>query len=150
RQHRAFVNFDMEQYAYKNVTLRIFREVLYEDEFRDWPAVGIAIQAYLRDSEDDLKQLATWAERRGTGVWVRLVKGAYWDYETIVAAQQGWPSPVWSRKWESDATFEKLTRFLMERHELLRPALGSHNVRSLAHGMAVAEALGVPRRRYEI
>src|SRR5262249_39020668 len=43
RAHRAFVNFDMEQYAYKNVTLRIFREVLEEDEFRDWPDVGIAI-----------------------------------------------------------------------------------------------------------
>ena len=40
----------MEQYAYKDLTLRIFREVLDEDEFRDWPDVGIAIQAYLRDT----------------------------------------------------------------------------------------------------
>ena len=38
----------MEQYAYKDLTLRIFREILEEDEFRDWPDVGIAIQAYLR------------------------------------------------------------------------------------------------------
>src|SRR5262249_48558984 len=28
REHGAFVNFDMEQFAYKDVTLRIFREVL--------------------------------------------------------------------------------------------------------------------------
>src|SRR5579885_959042 len=47
RQHGAFVNFDMEQYVCKDVTLRIFREILGEDEFRDWPDVGIAIQAYL-------------------------------------------------------------------------------------------------------
>src|SRR5262249_17050465 len=150
RAHRAFVNFDMEQFAYKDVTLCIFREVLDEEEFRDWPDVGIAIQAYLRSCEDDLQELAHWAERRGTGVWVRLGKGAYWDYETIVAAPHGWPGPVVQHKAESDANFEKLTRFLMERHHLLRPALGSHNVRSIAYGMATAEALGVSPRRYEI
>ena len=45
-----------------------------------------------------------WAERRGTPVWVRLVKGAYWDYETVMAAQQGWPMPVFTHKWETDAS----------------------------------------------
>src|SRR5687768_5730473 len=48
RQTGAFVNIDMEAYAYKDVTLRIFREVFQEDEFRDWPDVGIAVQAYLK------------------------------------------------------------------------------------------------------
>ena len=38
----------------------------------------------------------------------------------------------------------------MERFARLRPALGSHNVRSLAYAMAVAEALDVPRDGYEI
>src|SRR5437763_953153 len=70
RRHGAFVNFDMEQYSSKDITLRIFQEVLTEDEFRDWRDVGIAIQAYLRDTEDDLKALLRWAERRGTQVWV--------------------------------------------------------------------------------
>ena len=48
RRRGAFVNIDMEQYAFKDATLRIFQEVFAEDEFRDWPDVGIAIQAYLR------------------------------------------------------------------------------------------------------
>src|SRR5919202_4161741 len=68
REHGAFVNVDMEQYAYKDLTLRIFREVLEEDEFRDWADVGIAIQAYLKSCGDDLADLAGWAERRGTPV----------------------------------------------------------------------------------
>ena len=58
RRQRAFVNVDMEQYAFKDLTLRIFREVLTEEEFRDWPDVGIAIQAYLRDCAADLESLA--------------------------------------------------------------------------------------------
>ena len=107
----------MEQYAFKDLTLRIFREVLDEDEFRDWPDVGIAIQAYLRDSATRPGRLwPTGRERRGTPVWVRLVKGAYWDYETVMAAQQGWPVPVFTHKWETDANYETLTRFLLENH----------------------------------
>jgi RHH-type proline utilization regulon transcriptional repressor/proline dehydrogenase/delta 1-pyrroline-5-carboxylate dehydrogenase len=150
RRRRAFVNVDMEQYAYKDLTLRIFREVLDEDEFRDWPDVGIAIQAYLRGCAADLEGLARWAERRGTPVWVRLIKGAYWDYEVLVAAQQNWPVPVFTNKWETDANYERLSRFVLEHHAVLRPAFGSHNVRSLAHALATAQALNVPARSFEL
>jgi RHH-type proline utilization regulon transcriptional repressor/proline dehydrogenase/delta 1-pyrroline-5-carboxylate dehydrogenase len=150
QRQRAFVNVDMEQYAYKDMTLRIFCEILEEDEFRAWPDVGIAIQAYLRDTERDLEELAHWAERRGTPVQVRLIKGAYWDYETVVAAQQGWPVPVFTHKWETDATYERLTRFLLEHRDALRPAFGSHNVRSLAHAIATAQVMGLPPSAYEI
>jgi len=150
RSNRAFVNFDMEQYAHKDVTLRIFQEILLEDEFRDWSHVGIAIQAYLRDTAGDLARLRDWAEQRGTSVWVRLVKGAYWDYETILARQMGWPIPVWQQKWQSDAAYERLTRFLLENYRWLRPAFGSHNVRSLAHALACAQVLDVPERSFEI
>jgi RHH-type transcriptional regulator, proline utilization regulon repressor / proline dehydrogenase / delta 1-pyrroline-5-carboxylate dehydrogenase len=150
RQQHAFVNVDMEQYAYKDLTLRIFREVLEEEEFHDWPDAGIAIQVYLRDAGQDLEELAQWAQRRGTPVWVRLIKGAYWDYETVVAAQQDWPVPVFTAKWETDGCYEQLTRFLLERHTVLRPAFGSHNIRSLAHVLATARLLGVPPRSYEI
>lgn len=150
QQCRAFVNLDMEQYAFKDLTLRIFRDVLHEDEFRDWPDVGIALQAYLRDGSADLEDLARWAEQRGCPVWVRLVKGAYWDYETVVAAQEGWPVPVFTDKAATDATFEKLTRFLFEHQELLRPALGSHNVRSLAHALALADVLRLPPGSFEL
>src|SRR5207237_6614654 len=58
RRQGAFVNFDMEQYAYKDLTLRIFRALLTEDEFRDWPDVGIAIQAYLRECAAGLAAMA--------------------------------------------------------------------------------------------
>ncbi|HVL14722.1 MAG TPA: proline dehydrogenase family protein, partial [Gemmata sp.] len=146
----AFVNFDMEQYSFKDTTLKIFRDILTEPEFRDWPHVGIAIQAYLRDTEEDLKQLLDWAKNeRKCPVWVRLVKGAYWDYETVIAAQNHWPVPVFTKKWESDANFEKLTEFLLANAEWLVPAFGSHNIRSIAHAMAVAEKLKVPGRRFE-
>ncbi len=150
KQTGAFVNFDMEQHSFKDVTLQIFRNILTEQEFRDWPHVGIAIQAYLKDTEADLHALLEWAKNtRKSPVWIRLVKGAYWDYETVIAAQNHWPVPVFTKKWQSDANFEKLTEFLLANVDWLVPAFGSHNIRSISHAMAVAEQLKVPPRRYE-
>ncbi|MGD0390565.1 MAG: proline dehydrogenase family protein [Tepidisphaeraceae bacterium] len=142
RQNGAMINLDMEQFAFKDLTLEIFKSVFMEDEFRDWPHVGIAIQAYLRCTLDDLNGLAQWSERRGTPVGVRLVKGAYWDFETVVAAQNGWPIPVFIDKAETDANFESAAAFLIERRRLLRPAIASHNVRSIAAALAHAERCG--------
>ena len=76
RAQGAFVNVDMEQYAYKETTLRIFREVMDEPEFRDWSDAGIVLQAYLRDTGADLEAMLEWVETRPAPVWVRLVKGA--------------------------------------------------------------------------
>jgi RHH-type transcriptional regulator, proline utilization regulon repressor / proline dehydrogenase / delta 1-pyrroline-5-carboxylate dehydrogenase len=81
---------------------------------------------------------------------VRLVKGAYWDYETVLADQNGWPSPVWRSKAETDACYERLSRRLLETHAETAPAFGSHNLRSLAHALAVAEELRVPSAAYEV
>ena len=93
REVGAFVNFDMESYAHKNTTLELFRTLFAEPEFQDWPHAGIVIQAYLRDAERDLRDLLDWGRARGTRFTVRLVKGAYWDYEKIKAAQNGWRCP---------------------------------------------------------
>src|SRR6266404_3709336 len=98
RELGAFVNFDMESYAHKNATLELFKALFTESEFRDWPHVGIVIQAYLRDAEDDLRDLLEWGRARGTRFAVRLVKGAYWDFEKIKSRQNGWACPVFLQK----------------------------------------------------
>ena len=145
----AFVNFDMESYAHKNATLDLFRTLFTETEFRDWPHVGIVIQAYLRDAEDDLRDLLEWGRARGTRFAVRLVKGAYWDFEKIKSRQNGWACPVFLQKPESDLNFELLTRIMLENESIVTSAFGSHNVRSIAHAQALADQLGIDRSRFE-
>ncbi len=145
----AFVNFDMESYQLKDLTLALFRSILEEEEFATQPAMGIALQAYLRSAEADLDALIKWARTRQRPLTVRLVKGAYWDYETIIAQQRDWPSPVWAHKAESDACFERLTVTLLQNIDVITPAFASHNVRSCAHAMAVANQLGIDPRAYE-
>ncbi len=145
----AFINFDMESYAHKNATLDLFAALFTEPEFRDWPHAGIVIQAYLRDAENDLRDLIAWGRKRGTRFTVRLVKGAYWDYEKIKSGQNGWDVPVWLDKPESDANFERCTRVLLENEDIVTAAFGSHNVRSISHAMALADDLGIAKSRFE-
>jgi RHH-type transcriptional regulator, proline utilization regulon repressor / proline dehydrogenase / delta 1-pyrroline-5-carboxylate dehydrogenase len=149
RELGAFINFDMESYAHKNTTLELFKTLFTEEEFRDWPHAGIVTQAYLRDSEADLCDLIEWGRARGTRFAVRLVKGAYWDYETAKSRQNGWDCPVYLQKPASDANFETLTRLLLENESVVTSAFGSHNVRSIAHAQALADELGIDRSRFE-
>ena len=146
----VMVHFDMEQYRYKDLTLAILQDILLEPEFRQRDDIGVTLQAYLRDSYEDLQALVDWAKERGTPVTVRLVKGAYWDQETITARQNGWPSPVYREKVSTDANFERMTQLLLENHDVLYAAIGSHNVRSQAHAMAIAETLKIPKRQIEL
>lgn len=146
----AGVHFDMEQYAYKDLTLSILKKLLLEEEFRSRTDVGMTIQAYLRDSERDTKDLIAWAKERGYPLTIRLVKGAYWDQETIKAAQKDWQQPVYNDKAATDANFESITQLLLENHEYIYSAIGSHNVRSQAVAIAIAETLNIPRRRFEM
>ena len=73
---------------------------------------------------------------------VRLVKGAYWDHEVVEARQHGWTPPVYEQKAESDRNFEQLTRRLLEGWPHVRPAIASHNLRSVAHAVAANRAAG--------
>ena len=73
---------------------------------------------------------------------MRLVKGAYWDQELVQARQHGWPAPVFEAKAQCDQNFEQLTRRLLEARPAVRVAIASHNLRSVAHAIAVNRLSG--------
>lgn len=145
----VFINLDMEQYSVKHLTLEVFTELINEPELRNYKYFGIVIQAYLRDSFEDVKALVDFSQKRGTPFAVRLVKGAYWDYETIEAEQRGWPVPVYLVKAESDANYEVCAKYLLENIKHISPAFASHNVRTLAACMLYAEKLNIPKDAIE-
>ncbi len=149
RELGAFINFDMESYALKNATLELFKTIFTEPEFKDWPNAGIVIQAYLRDSESDLRELIEWGRVRVLGSPSGWSKVRTWDYETTKSGQNGTRSPVFLQKPESDANFELLTRVLFENESVVTAAFGSHNVRSIAHAQAAADELGIDCSRFE-
>jgi RHH-type proline utilization regulon transcriptional repressor/proline dehydrogenase/delta 1-pyrroline-5-carboxylate dehydrogenase len=140
----AHVHIDMESLDSREAVLELVLALLAEEEFRDGPSTGIVLQAYMRDSPDQLEHILAWAsaERRTPPPVVRLVKGAYWDHEIAEAGQHGWPVPVFEVKADCDRNFEFLTRRLLASRPTVRVAIASHNLRSVAHAIAVNHLTG--------
>ena len=147
----AHLHIDMESVDTIEATLGLVFELLDEPELRAGPSAGIVMQAYLRESPEQLERVLEWAgaTEREQPLVVRLVKGAYWDHEVVDARQHGWTPPVFEEKRESDRNFETLTRRLLESWPDVRPAIASHNLRSVAHAVAAARELGREDRDVE-
>ena len=149
REAGAFVNLDMEMYSLKNITLDAFTELMDEEEFRSWCGAGVALQAYLPETWEDLQKIVGWAKSGGRRITVRLVKGAYWEYETVTARQRGWPAPVFARKSHTDWNFERCTELMLANGSAIIPAIATHNVRTLAAALVAAERHGVAADAFE-
>jgi RHH-type proline utilization regulon transcriptional repressor/proline dehydrogenase/delta 1-pyrroline-5-carboxylate dehydrogenase len=149
RRRDAHLHIDMESFDSREAVTDLVLEVLSEEEFRDGPSAGLVLQAYLRDSPALCDRILAWAAEanRASPVTVRLVKGAYWDHEIVEARQHGWDAPVFEVKADSDRNFEDLTVRLLEARAAgiaVRPAIASHNLRSVAHAIAQNRRLGAP------
>jgi proline dehydrogenase len=152
RERDAHLHIDMESLDSREAIGELVRELLAEDEFRDGPSAGIVLQAYLRDSPEELDRLLAWAREtpRAQPLLIRLVKGAYWDHEIVEARQHGWNVPVFDVKADCDRNFEQLTTRLLEARPHVRVAIASHNLRSVAHAIAANRALGADDRDLEL
>ncbi len=144
RELGAHLHVDMEWLDTREAVLDLVLEILSEDEFAAGPSAGVVLQAYLRDSPETLERLLEWSHehRDAQPPVVRLVKGAYWDHEIVEARRHGWPAPVFEDKAECDRNFEALTRRLLDARPLVRVAVASHNLRSIAHAIAYNRAVG--------
>jgi len=151
KRNGVLINFDMEQHHLKDLTLDTFMHACEAIDFE----AGLAMQAYLKSGVDDAKRISQWAKRTGKVVTVRLVKGAYWDYETIHAEQEGWPCPVFNEKWQTDQNFEQMVEVFLDACPTkpgeggIKLALGSHNVRSIAAALSGLDRRKLPRKAIE-
>lgn len=124
------IEMDMEGSAYTDATLDIF-----EGTQREFGNVGLAVQAYLFRTEQDLRRLAALKPK------IRLVKGAYREPKRI--AFQGKP--------RVDSNYKRLATLLLEgaTRGSFFPAIASHDPMMIAHAQAEAKRLNLPRDKWE-
>ncbi|WP_433698469.1 proline dehydrogenase family protein [Nocardiopsis sp. CA-288880] len=120
------VTFDMEDHTTVDSTLGILREMR-----EDFPSTGAVLQAYLRRTVADCRDLS------GAGSRVRLCKGAY-DEPASVAYRD---------KAEVDKAYVRALRVLMEGDGY--PMVASHDPRMVAIAGSLAEANGRSADDYE-
>lgn len=126
-RHGFFVRIDMENSPYTDVTLEVF-ETLWQQEYRN---VGLALQAALRRSEQDVRRMID------LGARVRLVKGAYKEP----------PEVAFQQKAEVDESFRRLMRLLLENGTY--PAIATHDEALIAETRACAAERQLSRERFE-
>jgi proline dehydrogenase len=126
-RHGFFVRIDMENSPYTDVTLEIF-ETLWQQEYRN---VGVALQAYLRRTEQDVRRM------NELGARVRLVKGAYKEGADV----------AYQDKREVDDAFLRLTQLLLDHGNY--PAIATHDPALHAQTRAHAHSRGISNDRFE-
>jgi RHH-type transcriptional regulator, proline utilization regulon repressor / proline dehydrogenase / delta 1-pyrroline-5-carboxylate dehydrogenase len=133
KRRGAFLCFDAEHYAYRDLSLQVPAIVLAATpDLEDFSDFGFVVQAYLKDAVPFVEQVAALARQRGHRIQVRLVKGAYWDAETAEAAAHDVPAPTFWNKAETDIHFQQLVLHILKRSDILALAVGSHNLREHA------------------
>lgn len=145
----GFLCIDTEMRKLRHVIIELYKRLRSDEEFKGYPHLGLAMQCYLRDSDADLDHLLAWSRETELPISIRLVKGAYWDYEVVHARQSGWAVPVYGIKPESDLAFERFAEKILRNHDICHFAVASHNVRSVCAVMEMAEMLKVPKERIE-
>jgi proline dehydrogenase len=134
KEHGTFVWIDMEQHAYVDATLDIYRRVL-----ADFPNVGVCLQAYLYRTADDLRALIPPA---GAAGGVRLVKGAYREPAGVAIP----------KKRDVDDNFLALAKLMMgpdARAAGFRAVFGTHDSRLITAIQRHMDATGHPRESVE-
>ena len=151
---RVFIRIDMEEYLYKALTLKLFREIVEQNKSlavddNGRLRLGVVIQAYLRDAAQDVRNLGVWAAGQGFRVPIRLVKGAYLQHERELAQKKGIKCPVWDHKPSTDANYEAICDFMLQNRDVIESAFATHNIRSQAHVMAIADLYHIDKSSFE-
>lgn len=133
QREEVFINIDAEHYHYRDLVLAIYAKVLLETpELKDYAQTGIVVQAYLRDGAKHLQDVISLAQKRNIRMPIRLVKGAYWDAETIEGEAHQFTPPQFLNKEESDLHFRQLAYLALKNHQQIHLAIGSHNLQDHA------------------
>ena len=129
KKEQVFINIDAEHYHYRDVIFRIYEKTLLETpELADFADTGIVVQAYLRDGHEHFQEVVALAKKRGLRMPIRLVKGAYWDAETIEADAFNFEAPQFLNKEETDIHYRQIAYMALENGEHIQLALASHNI----------------------
>lgn len=139
------ITIDGEESERCEVGLKVVETLLKNPALRDWEGLGVVTQAYAKRAPALIDWLAELARTHRTRLNVRLVKGAYWDYEIKHAQENGLSQfPVYTRKENTDLSYLTCVGRMFSHHEHIFPQFASHN----AHTIAAVQCMG-QGKRYE-
>jgi len=133
------LTIDAEEAARLDLSLDVIEALALDPQLAGWDGLGLAMQAYQTRAVELVDWLADLARRAKRRLFVRLVKGAYWDSEIKWAQEQGLATyPVYSRKATTDVSYIACMKKLLAEQDAFYPAFATHNAHSLATALSLA------------
>ena len=133
------VTIDAEEQDRLSLSLDLIENLALDPAIKAWPGLGLAVQAYGKRS----LAVIDWLDKLSQGrekMHVRLVKGAYWDYEIKNAQVKGLKGyPVFTNKQLTDLNYLVTAKRLIECHNL-DSSFATHNAHSIASIMSLSES----------
>ncbi|MCJ8189943.1 bifunctional proline dehydrogenase/L-glutamate gamma-semialdehyde dehydrogenase PutA [Sphingomicrobium aestuariivivum] len=132
---------DAEEADRLELSLDIIEAIAADDSlFADgWEGFGMAIQAYQKRGVHTCDWAIRLAQTYRRKLFVRLVKGAYWDTEIKAAQVAGLEDyPVFTRKLGTDVSYLACARKLLSAPGSIFPAFATHNANTIAAIKAIA------------
>jgi RHH-type proline utilization regulon transcriptional repressor/proline dehydrogenase/delta 1-pyrroline-5-carboxylate dehydrogenase len=137
---------DAEEADRLDLSLDIIEAVAADPALKNWDGLGMALQAYQKRAFYVIDFLAAVARRHHRRIMIRLVKGAYWDYEIKDSQVKGLEGyPVFTRKVNTDVSYLACAKKIIDHGKLFFPQFATHNAYTVA---AVATMMG-DRRDFE-
>ncbi|QJB68055.1 bifunctional proline dehydrogenase/L-glutamate gamma-semialdehyde dehydrogenase PutA [Parasphingorhabdus halotolerans] len=143
RSANVQITIDAEEAERLDISMDVLAVLVAEPELRGWNGLGFVVQAYQRRALPLLNWLETQAAQLGAPLFIRLVKGAYWDSEIKRAQEMGLESyPVYTRKEITDLSYLACAKKLLAHPDAFSPQFATHNAHSIA---AIQEMAGTER-----
>jgi len=135
------LTIDAEEADRLDLSLNVIEALAEDPATRQWPGLGLAVQAYGKRSLDVIDWAAAAARTYGRRMTVRLVKGAYWDSEIKRAQERGLEGfPVYTRKVTTDVSYLACVGRLFSHADVIYPQFATHNAHSIASVLELAPA----------
>lgn len=146
QQAQITLTIDAEESERLMMSLAIFSNVFNHPDLKDYEGLGLAVQAYQKRSIAVIHWLSALAQHRHKIIPIRLVKGAYWDYEIKQAQQQGLVDyPVFTEKIMTDCSYLACAQLILSQPNVFYPQFATHN----AHTIAAIYSLAKNHTHYE-
>ena len=134
------VTIDAEEQDRLSLSLDLIYALALDPAIKSWPGLGLAVQAYGKRSLAVINKLDHLSKQREK-MHVRLVNGAYWDYEIKNAQVKGLDGyPVFTNKYLTDLNYLVTAKRLVECQNL-DASFATHNAHSIASLMSLSKSI---------
>ncbi len=129
---------DAEEAERLILSLDMIEDLLKEKELINWCGLGLALQCYQKRGFFVIDEIAKMAKENNKKIYVRLVKGAYWDAEIKNDQVNGVQDfALFTRKEHTDIAYMACAKKMSLYDKEIYPCFATHNAFSIAYIRAI-------------